>query len=326
MRALRLPVALALTLVLAATALAKPYLRKPRRGIQRQTAPYTVGPGEDREWCQYWRADVAKPIDVSGFKVRMPEGAHHFVIWSYGGQEQDDTKFPQGPVESVGCIGLMPDELTPRVLIPLQSPNARFRMPKGIALRVTPGQQLWLNPHLKNPGTEPITPDVRFNLYAAKPGTVKHYAEGMIIGNMLDIAIPARGEQTLTAEWTAPVDLNLVLLTTHQHRLGTYANIELVSADGASTEVIYENFRWEHPRNFWPKGTLRLEKGRKMRITCQWKNPGERPVAFGPNTTDEMCFILGFYYRDEGDTEPVGFGQCLPSNDGLLCPLAPAVR
>ena len=40
---------------------------------------------------------------------------------------------------------------------------------------------------------------------------------------------------------------------------------------------------------------------------------------------DEMCFILGFYYRDDGDTEPVTGGGCLASKDGLLCPLAPTV-
>ena len=41
---------------------------------------------------------------------------------------------------------------------------------------------------------------------------------------------------------------------------------------------------------------------------------------------DEMCFILGFYYRDEGDTEPISGGQCVPAKAGLLCPFAPAVR
>ena len=38
-----------------------------------------------------------------------------------------------------------------------------------------------------------------------------------------------------------------------------------------------------------------------------------------------MCFILGFFYRDDGDTAPVTGGGCLASKDGLLCPLAPAV-
>jgi hypothetical protein len=317
-----LPVLLAL-LVLAPVPSADAKLRKPKRGVQLRPSPYVVGPGEDREWCEYVRAPIDKPLDISGFKVSMPKGAHHFVVWGYGGTEQDDSKFPSAPVESVGCTGLGPGEITPRVIIPLQSPNARFRMPKGIALRIEPGQQLWLNPHLRNDSGEPITPEIRANFYAAKPGTVKHLAEGLIAGNMVDIDVPAGGDQTITAEWTAPVNLNIVYLATHQHRLGTYANIELV--ENGAPRKIYENYRWEHPRNYWPKEPIRLAKGEKMRITCTWHNTDAVPVRFGPNTTDEMCFILGFYYRDEGDTEPVPFGQCAPSTSGLLCPFAPRV-
>ena len=312
-----------LALGVVAIADAKPYLRKPKHGIQFKTAPYTVGPGEDREWCQYVRVPVKQSMYVTGFKVRMPEGAHHFVVWGYSGTEQDDSKFPSGPVESVGCVGVGPGELSPRVIIPLQSPNARFRMPKGIALRLEPGQQIWLNPHLRNQSTEAVTPDIRANFYAAKPGSVKHLAEGLIVGNMAGINIPAGGDQTITAEWTAPVNVNIVFLAGHQHRLGTYSNIELV--ENGTPRKIYENYRWEHPRNYWPKTPIRLVKGDKMRITCTWHNTDAVNVKFGPNVTDEMCFILGFYYRDDGDAEPVGFGQCLPATSGLLCPLAPLV-
>jgi hypothetical protein len=304
---------------------AKPYLRKPKHGIQMRTAPYTVGPGEDREWCEYRRVPVKKPMDVVGFKVRMPPGAHHFVVWGYGGTEQDDSKFPPKPVESVGCVGVGPGELAPRVIIPLQSPNARFRMPKGIAIRLDPGEQIYLNSHLRNNSTESVTPDIRANFYAAKSGTVKHLAQGLIVGNMDGIDIPAGGDQTITAEWTAPVTLNIVYLAGHQHRLGTRSSIDLVDADGTPHQI-YENFSWEHPANLWPQTPIRLAKGDKMRITCTWHNTDDHVVRFGPNTTDEMCFALGFYYRDDGDTEPVGFGQCLPATSGLLCPLAPLVH
>lgn len=300
-------------------------LPKPKRGIQLKAAPYTVGPGEDREWCEYRRLTIKKPLDVVGFEVRMPAGAHHFVLWGYGGPEQDDSKFPQGPVESIGCTGLGPGDLVPPVIMPLQSPNVRFRMPKGLALRLEPGQQIWLNPHYRNPGSEAVTPDVRANLYAAKPGKVKHYVHGLIIGNMAGIQIPPNGTQTITAEWTAPVDMRLALLTTHQHRLGTYANIELFDATNTKLTRIYENYDWEHPDNFWPQPAIPMVKGQKIRITCTWDNTDPVPVRFGPNTTDEMCFILGFYYRED-ETEPFVSPSCLPSNGGgVLCPFAPLV-
>jgi hypothetical protein len=321
-------VALGLLLVLAIVSAAdagKTKLKKPKRGIQMRTSPYTVGPGEDREWCEYRRLPIKKPMDVIGFEVRMPPGAHHFVVWGYGGTEQDDSKFPAGPVESVGCAGLGPGEIVPPVIMPLQSPNVRFKLPKGLAFRLEPGQQVWLNPHYRNPGTEAVTPDVRFNLHAAKPGKVEHYVHGLIIGNMAGINIPANGTQTITAEWTAPVNMNFALLTTHQHRLGTYANIELFDETNTTKTVIYENYEWEHPDNLWPQPALRMVKGQKIRITCTWDNTDPVPIRFGPNTTDEMCFILGFFYRDKGDTEPFVSPTCLPSNSGILCPMAPLV-
>jgi hypothetical protein len=324
---MRIPTALALALALLLPAVldARP-LRKPKRGFQMKMGAFTVQPGEDLEVCQYRRLPNREPIDVSGFEVRMPKGAHHFVIWGYSGSRRDDSEFPAEPVESVGCSGIVPDDVFPQVVIPIQTPNSRFQLPEGLALRLEPRKQVWLNPHMKNFDGKPIKPKIRFNFHRAKKGTVQHHVEGMIVGNIGDIRIPAGGTQTLTAEWTAPVDLNLVNLSTHQHQLGTYGNIEIVPADGGAPEMVYENHDWEHPAQLWRYPPIRLARGQKMRITCAWTNPGDREVRFGPETTDEMCFILGFYYRDPGDTAPVVGGGCVPSTGGLLCPLARAVE
>ena len=322
---MRAAVAVALVLALTAPAGARPYLKKPRHGFQMRTSKFTVQPGQDLEVCEYRRLPNQKPMDVNGFQLRMPPEAHHFVIWSYGGSLTDDSRFPHGPVPSAGCSGVPPDEIIPQVLIPIQTPNSRFQFPPGIALHLEPHKQVFLDPHLKNFTSSPLTPDIRFNFYQAKKGSVQHYAQGLIVGNITAIAIPAGGEQTMTAEWTAPLDLTLIELATHQHRLGTYANIEIVEPDGVTRTRIYENRDWQHPWSLWPNPAIRLEKGRKMRITCTWHNTDDHEVRFGVKTTDEMCFILGFYYRDDGDTAPVTGGGCVPANQGLLCPFAPAV-
>jgi hypothetical protein len=321
----RLAAVLVLAAVLpayAGTRLAKP----PKgRGFQTRVGEYTIGPGEDIEVCEYRRLANTKPIDVVRFKLRMPPGAHHFAVWTYGGSETDDSKFAQGPVESVGCVGSAPDEFIPQLLIPTQSPNVGFRFPKGVALRLEAHQQVFLNPHMRNAGTEPVVPDVRFNLYAAKKGTVKHYAEGFTFGNSSDIKIPAGDDQTLVTEWAAPIDMTILQIATHQHRLGTYAKVELVELDGTRT-LLVESYDWEHPRSVWPQGGLRVAKGRTLRLTCSWHNTEAHEVVFGPETTDEMCYGIGFFYRDAGDTTPVVGSGCIPSKKGLLCPLAPSLR
>jgi len=322
---MRTLVALGLALLSATAVNAGTHLKKPKHGFQMRVGRYTIQPGQDLEVCEYRRLPLRKSMDVSGFEVRMPAGAHHFVVWAYGGNLQDDNQFPQGPVSAFGCAGVSPDEAIPQVLIPIQTPNSRFRFPAGIALPVDAHEQVLLNPHMKNADPTPLTPDIRFNFYAAKKGTVEHRAQGLIVGNTSAIHIPAGGDQTLTAEWTAPVNLTLVYLATHQHRLGTYGNIEIVDPDGVARSKVYENQDWQHPYSYWPDPPIRLAQNQKMRITCTWHNTDDHDVVFGPKTTDEMCFILGFYYRDDGDTTPITGNGCIPAKRGLLCPLAPAV-
>ena len=318
--------ALLLVLALLAPAWAGTRLRKPpkHRGFQTRVGEYTIKPGEDIEMCEYRRLSNTKPIDVARFKLRMPAGAHHFAVWTYGGSITDDSQFAQGPVESVGCVGMAPDEFIPQLLIPTQSPNVGLKFPKGVALQIEPHQQVFLNPHMRNSGTAPVVPDVRFNFYAAKKGSVKHYAEGYTFGNSSAIKIPAGGDQTLSSEWTVPVNITILSVATHQHRLGTYAKVELVEEDGVTRTLLVESYDWEHPRSVWPQGGLRLERGRKLRVTCSWHNTEAREVTFGPETTDEMCYGIGFFYRDEGDTTPVVGSGCIPSKKGLLCPLVAA--
>ena len=303
---------------------ASPYLRKPKRGFQVRATPFTVEPSQDLEVCEYRRLPNAKPMDVNAFTLRMPAGAHHFVLWAYGGDITDDSQFPQGPVPSAACSGLAPDNSIPEVLVPIQTPNARFQFPKGIALTIDPREQVWLNSHMRNGSPDPEVADIRFNFYRAKPRTILHHAQGLIIGNTTDISVPAGGDQTLTAEWTAPLDLTIIELATHQHHLGTYANIQTVDGNGIPT-TIYENTDWEHPPAYWPETPLHLSIGQKLRITCSWHNTEDHTVTFGPKTTDEMCFILGFYYRDGDATDPVTGGGCQPTRRGLLCTQVPAI-
>ena len=315
----------AVVTALAAPSDARPPLRKPRHGFQTRVGEYTIEPNQDLEVCEYRRLSNAKAMDISRFQLRMPLGGHHFAVWRYGGKNQDDSQFPDHPFRSAGCVGASRDDVIPQLLIPTQTPNAIFDFPKGVALHLEAHQQVWLNPHMRNFGTRAMEPDIRFNLVAAKKNTVKHHAEGLAIGNSTDIHIPAGGDQTLTVEWPAPADFTAIHLSTHQHRLGTHATIDLVSADGASSEPLVDTLDWEHPQSAKLGSGRLITKGQKLRITCTWHNTDDHEVRFGPLTTDEMCFIIGFYYRaDESIPLAVGEG-CLPSDSGLLCPLAHAV-
>lgn len=310
-------------------------LKKPKRGFQVRVGEYTIPPGADREWCEYRRLPNKKEMLVRGFELRMPEGAHHFVLWAYNGSVSDDTKFPKRPVESPGCAGVGPgDTFLPVNLFGMQIPNGRVQFPPGIAVRIEARQQVWLNPHMKNFHEAAMTPGIVFNMIPARKSAVEHLAESFAIGNMAGISIPGGGTQTLVSEWTAPVPLNIIQLSSHQHRFGTWVSAEVENGDGSFTTV-FENDDWEHPRELWmhqeapwedlDPAVLRLERGRKLRFTCKWHNTDTAAVHFGVKTTDEMCFVTGYYYRDPGTAGAIAGPGCIPASEGLTCPLSRTV-
>jgi copper type II ascorbate-dependent monooxygenase-like protein len=316
-----------------ADALRGPRLPKPKRGFQMHTTPYVLPPASDEEWCEYRRLPNRHAMEAQGFELRMPAGAHHFVLWAYNGNVTDDTQFPKGPVESVACTGLGPhDTFIPANLFGMQTPSGRVRFPDGIAVRLKPHQQVWLNPHMKNfSTTDDLRARVVFNITPAKKGTVRHHAETFVVGNIPGIDVPADGTQTLVSEWTSPADLNVIQLSSHQHRLGTYVSASLEQPDGSFVQV-FENHDWEHPRELWTHEEapwkdqdppiIRLARGQRMRFTCKWQNTDTKRVTFGVETTDEMCFVTGYFYRDDEASPPISGAGCFTVKEGLMCPLA----
>jgi hypothetical protein len=328
----RLIVVLLCSLAIALPAAGAPKLRKPKRGFQMRTTPVVIRPGEDKEWCEYRRLPNRKAMDAQGFELRMPEGAHHFVLWAYNGNVSDDAQFPAGPVEVPGCTGIGPgDSLIPVNLFGMQTPNGRVRFPKGFAVRLRPHQQVWLNPHMKNFDTVDLRSRVVFNITPARRGSVKHHAESFVVGNITGIDVPAGGRQTLVSEWAAPADLNLIQVSSHQHRFGTYVSTALEQPDGSFAQIV-ENVNWEHPTELWTHRDapwrdqdpqiIRLSRGQRIRFTCKWQNTGATPVRFGVETTDEMCFVTGYFYRDDETAPPISGPGCVTVPEGLMCPFA----
>lgn len=311
-------------------------LKKPKRGFQMRTSDFLVRPGEDLEWCEYRRLPNKKEILAQSYELRMSYGSHHFVLWAYNGNETDDAKFPSSPVLVAGCTGVGPgDSLVPVNLFGMQTPTGRVRFPKGIAVRLKPYQQVWLNPHIKNYGTEDVMAQAVFNITPARKREVKHLAESFAIGNITGIDIAPGGKQTLVSEWRAPQALNLIQVSSHQHARGTATSIEVEQADGTFLEV-FANENWEHPYELWTHlvapwkdqdpPVIRLEKGRRLRWTCKWTNTTSHRLHFGTETTDEMCFATGYFYRDDNaPSGPIVGPGCIPAKEGLTCPLSATV-
>ena len=280
---------------------------------------FTIPAASEREVCEFRTLPNRKPIDVQEFEFEMTPGSHHFALWAYLGQDRNPADFPDAIVDAPGCIGVGPSDTFDRALLGgAPSPHEVTRFPAGIALRLAPHQRVILNSHYINgSSTDPLTPQVVFNVSRARPRTVRHHAEQLTLGDY-DIYIPPLGTASRTAEWIAPFAMNVIQLSSHEHKRGTRVTIHLLSG-GQDAGQIFENDDWNHPYEYWPAAPIRVEAGDGFRFTCEWKNDDDHPVRFGVTTNDEMCFMVGYYYRDDESVPPPRVPNCLLQTSGLLC-------
>jgi hypothetical protein len=304
---------------IATPAAPKLHLHKPARGFQMRMESFVVQPSGDREGCEHMVTPNRKPMDVAGFELKTTPGTHHFVVWDYLGQDQNPADFWTGIEYSTACVGLGPQDgaVTTANLFGMLSGHVRFQFPQGVAVALQPHANVYANLHYHNYGATPVTTDAVFNFIPARKGTVKHHAQAFTVGT-IQFAIPANGTASVTGEWHAPADLNLVSISTHQHHRGTDVLVHMIDATGNDMGELVDSPDWEHPSVHWFQQAMRLQAGEGFRFTCSWQNPDDHPVHFGVTSEDEMCFVTGYFYPDDDGATVTGPG-CVPQGAGLGC-------
>ncbi len=309
-------------LALGTTAEAKRlHLHRPARGFQMRMTPFAIPAGGEREACEYVVTPNGKAMDVSAFEMKTTPGAHHFVLWEYLGKDTDRADFWSGVKDATGCIGLGPrdGQVTTANLFGMLSGHQHVEFPAGVAVSLQPHAALYANLHLHNYTAAPVDAEAVFNLVPARKGSVQHHAQALTVGT-IDFDIPAHGHAAVSGEWRAPVDLNIVQISTHEHHRGTRMSVSHMDASGnAMGDPLVVSEDWEHPNVTWfrqqPK---RVRAGEGLRFTCEWQNNDDFPVQFGVTTEDEMCFVIGYFYPDDDGAKVKGPG-CLPQGSGIEC-------
>ncbi len=295
--------------------------------LQMRMGKFTIPPAREREVCEYRQLPNKKPMDVQEFEIRMSPGSHHFVLWAYfGGLGPKD--FPAGIKDSPGCTGIGPGTDYHRAnLTGMGQPNGKVSFPQGYALRLEPHQSLLLNSHyINSSATEPLTPQVVFNLVRARKSTVKHHLQTLTLGDY-QIPIPAHSTTSHTGEWHAPFDLTVEQLSSHQHKRGIGLSANLI-VDGEDRGEIFRNLNdWQEPTIKWfddrlGQPPIHLKQGDGFRFTCSWQNNDDKDVRFGVTTDDEMCFLTGYYYIADEAAPPAPRPGCFEER-ALSCFSAP---
>ncbi len=273
---------------------------KPGEGFQMGLAGFDVSPNFERELFQRQAVSNTEELYVNRVQIKMRASSHHFILYSFRDPKSAfmppyndirDIRNPDGS-NNLGTILTMSNHI---FWAGAGSPNYDYSLPAGAALVIPVGTSFDLNSHYVNKTDKAITGEVSANLYTIPKSQVKNIVYALDLpNNSLDL--PAVKQTTLTKTFTFQKKTNVLMLTSHNHKLGTKFVIKI--AGGARDgEVIYESTDWAHPliKNF--DVPLTFEKGQGITSVITYNNVTTKNVKFGLTSDDEMGIIFGYYYE-----------------------------
>lgn len=236
---------------------------------------WTAAPGDEPYHCA--RLTVAEDTYITAFKDLSPLGTHHTVL-SVGD--------PQGPDGEFACgVGT---NFT-RMLFASGVGSDAFEFPAGVALKVAAGQQLNLNLHLYNAGTEPLAGHSASLVKLTPAGEIGAVEEAeLILAGTFLVNLPPTGEpHTVHGECEIDTPGTVLNLWPHMHQLGTHMVVR-----HNETVKLDEAYDFEEQIN-WPT-EFAIAAGDRIEVDCTYVNDTGSTVTWGESSDQEMCFA-GFY-------------------------------
>lgn len=270
---------------------------------------FDVASGTERQVCRIINIPGDTGLDLVEITSLMQGTSHHFNVYKV----IDDSQFePVTTAESTvhDCVpGQEQLDGEAAYIFGAAEPARTFATPKGVAIRVEPGQRLILEQHVINYTPNTIQGGVELSLTtAAQPETIEHYAD-IIWFNWIGIFLPPGKETSSGTTCTVPYDVEVIGLMSHFHERGTHFQVNRF-ADGATQEVLYEDTDWAHPKYQVYPEPISLKAGDGLTWTCTWFNNTDANVSFGQTSNDEMCITFALAYpKNSKSGDPIQCNQ-----------------
>jgi hypothetical protein len=275
-------------------------LAPPASGFQLKTEPFEVIPNFEREIFVYRPLGNPAPVYVNRIDTKMRTNSHHFVLYALD---------PNTPALAKPLVNQLRDLRDPTGALNFSTavtmayhlyiggsmaPDSSYSFPPGVALELPANTGLDLNSHYVNKTAAPFMGEAFANLYTVEKSAVSKIARTLNLNNT-SIQLPANTRTTLSKTFTFSEKRNVLMLTSHMHKLGEKFVIKFAGGP-RNGEVLYETTDWSHPsiKTFDPP--LVLDAGQGLTSEITWNNTNAKPISFGLTSDDEMGIIFGYYY------------------------------
>jgi hypothetical protein len=177
--------------------------------------------------------------------------------------------------------------------------NVEF--PDDMGLELPASGMLNAQWHYYNQGTEVATDASRIQICTVPRSKRKNIASLTFLGteNLGGLfGMPAhqmsKYSGTCTNRSSSPI--TVWGFTPHMHKLGRHMNVVVTRKDGTKETVFDKNFDFNSQITYAADPKIVLQPGDAMTSTCTFDNDTNASVAFGPSTTEEMCYNFTMAY------------------------------
>ncbi len=236
------------------------------------------------------RLTIQADTYISAIKPMSPAGTHHSVLMAGPSDGQPDGTTQCDSTlsrPSIYASGVGTDELD---------------LPDGVAIHLTPGEQLLLNLHLFNATDGEMTGTSGIQIAEVDASDVQHVAGVLLAGKAKGlVVVPDASTQTGTC--TTPDGMTMFAAAPHMHLLGTYLTATYTPPGGQPQTLIDQSYSFDAQKYVMQTPEVVTQAGGQYAITCSYFNPSPENVYFGESTTDEMCFALTMVYPVQPNDE-----------------------
>ena len=180
-------------------------------------------------------------------------------------------------------------------------------MPPGSGMYLPKGADIVLQVHYHKDG-KPETDLSSIGLKFAK-GPVDKKVRWEAVGNIF-MSLPAGDKRSeVTADMTLATPLTLLDVIPHMHLLGHDMRVTATLPNGSKQELInVDNYDFNWQTRYIYKNPIKLPKGTHLSLVAHYDNSADnlhnpnsppKPIHFGEQTTDEMCFAFFSFTLDD---------------------------
>lgn len=267
--------------------------------------PIDVPPGGEWQGFQALAVENEEPLAITGIEIdQVGATSHHFTVALWA---EDQPPPSGGPYDLLSSDGLKFVGATlSNALVGSVYKYVKIDTGKYVGVPLPKNAYIVSNGHYLNTAVENQTGHTTVKIKTVPAGEVDFMSINALPGtNAIDV--PPKTKKTVGSTWDPPVDVAVMLMTSHMHQHGTLFEVWKV-VDGAESKI-YSTTDYEAPplKIFASKDeagplVLRKDRGDHLRFECTHENDDlDQDLVYGPSAlTNEMC-IMPIYYIEEPD-------------------------